>query len=142
MSLLIVTGASRGFGKSLVLEIASKWPGTQWDFVLTSTKVSDCEAVAAETIQKHGPRGIKCCQIDFSDMQNLEKNIQTLFGLVREHHVIFLNSNPCIIFPRQHLDASSLLKVLDFPFWWHHVAPSNFNTVVFSDRSLKSASIL
>jgi short-subunit dehydrogenase len=83
MSLVIITGASRGFGKSIALEVAAKLPGEKWDFVLTSTKAADSELVAQEVTSKYGPRDIKTIAIDFADMQNLEKNIHALLALVR-----------------------------------------------------------
>lgn len=91
-SIVFVTGASRGFGKSLVLELAAKWPGSQWDFVLTSTQLKDSEAVAAEVVKNSGARSVSCLQIDFSDMERLETNTIALLNLVRPNHKTIQNT--------------------------------------------------
>jgi len=91
--LFIITGSSRGIGKALThaFALSNHFTSANTHFILTSTKQSDLDAAKASLEQvfasHHGNTDklkVYTHPIDFSDMNSVETNLKTLFGLAHK----------------------------------------------------------
>lgn len=68
MELIIVTGASKGFGRGIALEYANRCKDTKVHIVLTARSLTEMGAVKAEMLRINNQLKISCLVMDLSDI--------------------------------------------------------------------------
>jgi sepiapterin reductase len=112
--LVIVTGASRGFGKSFCLEFTKQIFGLQ-EFVLIGRVQSDLDIAASEINQCRGSKGGLTCQTIVGDFE-IDESIQYVlskfleFDLRKYTRIVFVN-NAFSIHPLGPVGSTNLLAI-------------------------------
>ena len=89
---VIVTGASRGFGRSVAVELAKRWIGST--FILTARDQISLEETQRLVLDQSPGSLVRLHQMDLGDMSSIQGNLQTLLDSVpREHTSMCLVNN-------------------------------------------------
>eukprot|EP00274_Cyanoptyche_gloeocystis_P003743 CAMPEP_0196659098 /NCGR_PEP_ID=MMETSP1086-20130531/33078_1 /TAXON_ID=77921 /ORGANISM="Cyanoptyche gloeocystis , Strain SAG4.97" /LENGTH=262 /DNA_ID=CAMNT_0041992943 /DNA_START=77 /DNA_END=865 /DNA_ORIENTATION=+ len=97
-SLAIVTGASKGFGRALSLELARLYHETDFFLVARDQKgLEDTGEMLKELLSQKS--AVSLHQIDLSDLDNLEHELQELFSKInpQKYEKAFLFNNAGIV---------------------------------------------
>ncbi|XP_049847834.1 sepiapterin reductase-like [Schistocerca gregaria] len=94
---IIVTGASRGIGKNVAVELSGVSHYGSKHFLISSTKLADLEETKECIIKNKNPNlpepVVDVFPMDFSDIENLDKNIQQFLKPSKTYSRIILINN-------------------------------------------------